>query len=491
MSNRKSMAMASFWAVLRFVSVMAKALLFVPLMLRTWDKQLYAFWVLLLSANAFYFSIFDGFIRYVSNEYNLRFYKDRQQAGAILGSGIRLLTLMAIVLLALFALLTLIWPSFTGAVLNAGAPDVTAIHLGAALLIMLTGNTCLNLARFFFPLNETVGRIWQNIQFEVWATAAEVLVLSIALFLHSNFLTAVTVSSGCYVIGSIWYVSVLIRQHKDQVPALRSGNLKQGGALLKKSMLLIVNNLTEKLSTDAYTFLLGLFSFPLLFIQQFASVRTMTNASVSGFNILQGITVPRMQEYEARGHTNDLFLLLKGIWMLIAVLLCPALILGYPLLQKAYLLWTHHRIDFSPTVFGLLMVWMFVYLYGNVLMIYLKSINRTRHLFTVTLFKTALLLGWLFLAPHAGSNMVWAFLSGDIIGGLIIYPLLVTGTGNKMPELLKYFLPMLLAIAAIACYTVNGFSLQLAGCFLCVFLIVTFICYRQVLNGIWQLLRKK
>ncbi len=484
--NRKTMILGSSWAIVRFALVFARSVALVPLILSFWDTELYTFWVLLLTANALWFSVYDGYIRYVTNAYNLYFYNEKEKGERILGSGIKFAVAASFVLMALLTILVMAFPRATGAVFKAGITDVVQYRLGLAFLAFIVGNTFLNLLRFFYALNDPQGKLWRNLRFEVLYSIAEILVLVISLMYVREFYLVVTINALLYVVAAVIFL-ISLRGKYPQLPAIvRNGNIKEGCSLLRLSMPFIGNNFIEKLATDSYTLLLSFFAWPALIIQQFASVRTMTNAGISGMNIFQTVTAPRIQEHEAKKNNDALLKIFHRLWLLAAFLCGTLLIPAYPLLQRVYLAWTKGKIAFDPLVFGLLFICLLVVLFGNVLLYYLKSVNETRTVLVATIVKIVLLFSLLLLLPHTAIYAVADLLVAEVTANILLYPIFVVrkwrredGKGRLM-EIVGGLLPFLLIAGAVSYYLAFGFSYAIAAVAYVMLLGILFVFYRRV-----------
>jgi hypothetical protein len=266
---------------------------------------------------------------------------------------------------------------------------------------------------------------------------------------------------------------------------MRSGSMHEGAVLFRRSLPFIGNNFAEKLATDAYTLLLAFFAWPALVIQQFASVRTMTNAGISGMNIFQTVQAPVLQEQEAKKNIPALQQLCSRLWLLAALLSGTLLVPAYPLLVRVYLTWTKGKIFFDPVVFGLLFICLLAVLYGNVLLYYLKSVNETRTVWSITVVKIALLLGFLALLPHTAITAVAGLLIVETIANVFLYPAVVArkwqgnAGGNVLPFCSLHLLPFLLIAAVVAGYMVWGFSYVVAAAAYVLLLGTLLLLYRK------------
>jgi len=134
MNNRKSILKGSFWAGIRFALVMVKSILLMPFILTYWNKELYTFWILLAAANALYISIYDGYIRYVTNAYNLHFYQEPDRAKLILGSAVKFSILANAAILLFITVLVFCFPAITSFLFRSSLQQGEIYHLATALI---------------------------------------------------------------------------------------------------------------------------------------------------------------------------------------------------------------------------------------------------------------------------------------------------------------------------------------------------------------------
>lgn len=469
MHNRKTMLLGSSWALGRFVLVFVKSVVLVPLILSFWTAKLYTFWVLLLAANALLAGVYDGYIRYVTNAYNLNYYNEPSKAERVLGSGIRFAIACSVILLALLAMAVGLFPRLAESVFGAGSADVAAYRLPLTLPVFIAGNIVLNLLRFFYALNDPQGKIWRNLRFEVLYSVAEIGVLVLSLIYLRDFYRVVIANAAVYIIAAVVFI-LSLRKKYPQLPAIaRNGNIREGAVLFRSSLPFIGNNFAEKLATDSYTLLLSFFTWPALIIRQFASIRTVTNAGISGMNIFQTVTVPQIQEYEARKNRAALLQVCARLWLLAALLCGTLLIPCYPLLERIYQVWTKGKIMLDPLVFGLLFICLPAVLYGNVLLYYLKSVNETKAVLFVTILKLAVLFSLLVFLPHTAVTAVADLLIAEVTANVFVYPFVVAHRWQRdagvhaLPFFMQYLLPFLLIAGAVSYYLLQGFSIVIAG----------------------------
>lgn len=478
------MVLGSWWALVRFALVFARSVALVPLILSYWDVDQYTCWVLLLAVNALWFSAYDGYIRYVTNAYNLSFYSDPQKARHILGSGIRFAGVVSIGLLVLLGLVVCLFPGAAGMLYGTGGM-IADQKPGAALWVFIGGNTCINLLRFFYAINEPQGKLWRNLRFEVVYSIIEILALVLSLMYLRSFFAVVAVNATVYIVAALVFILSLRKKYPAWPQLLASGNTAQGAMLFRKSLPFIANNFIEKLATESYTLVLAFFAWPALVIQQFASVRTMTNAGISGMNIFQTVTGPQLQQQEAEKAYGQQLQLFGRLWLLASVACGTLLICLYPWLQQAYLTWTRHQIVPDETLFGLLFICLLVVLFGNVLLYYLKAVNETRTVLLVTIVKLAVLLALLVCLPHTAAGAVWALLAAETITSIVVYPALVARKWRRLsgrsfwPDLLQFLLPFIITGVLCSVYMTHGFSVPLAAAGYLFLLIIIWFLYRK------------
>ncbi|PZF74195.1 MATE family efflux transporter [Taibaiella soli] len=466
MNSRKSIVKGSFWAGLRYVMVFLKSILLLPLILSFCGTDFYTSWILLNAANALLLGFYDAYIRYVANHYNLYFYENKEKAGFVLGSGIRFALAMSVVISAGCAILLLLFPGATAWVFKTSAAVVQAQHLSVVLFSFAVGNILMSLLRFFYAFNEPVGNLWKNFRYEVIFSVFELLVLLLSIVFIKDFASVILWNCAVYLVTAIIYIGLAVLRRPEAFLLIRQGTYTEGRKQFAGSIPFIVNNFIEKLATDSYALVLSWFYYPLAAIRQLVSVRTMTNAALSGINVFQTVFVPKMQEFQTRGNKTRLLYLFRLIWMFAAVIMGVAVILCYPLLERVYLIWSRNKIEWNGVAFAGLFIALLLTLFGNLMLFYLKMINKTRPVLIATATKTVCLLGLLWILPVSLLNSILALAGAEIWVGILLYPFLLARlwqeNGRTQLRLLYSFVPFLIIAVTVLCYLKWGYSLPLA-----------------------------
>jgi len=466
MNSRKSIVKGSFWAGMRYMLVFLKSILLLPLILSFCGTGFYTSWILLTAVNALLLGFYDAYIRYVANSYNLHFHENKDKAGFMLGSGIRFALAMSAAISLAIVLLLFLFPVVTGWVFKTSVAVVQSQHLSLALCAFAIGNILMNLLRFFYAVNEPVGNLWKNFRYEVVFSSVELLVLLFSIIYIRDFTSVVLWNGAVFLVTAIVYIGLAARRHPEIFSFIRSGTYTEGGRQFVASVPFIVNNFIEKLATDSYALVLSWFYYPVAVIRQVASLRTMTNAALSGINVFQTVFVPKMQEFQTKGNQTRLLYLFRVIWMFGASIMGVAVILCYPLLERVYLIWSRNKIEWNATAFAGLFSCLLLALFSNLMLFYLKMINKTRPVLIATITKTICLLGLLLLLPVTLINCMLALLGAEIWVGIFLYPILIAqlwaAGRHTQVRLLYSFVPFLIIAITILCYLKWSYSLPLA-----------------------------
>lgn len=466
MNSRKSIVKGSFWAGIRYLLVFLKSILLLPLMLSFCGTGFYTYWILLTAVNALLLGFYDAYIRYVANSYNLHFHENKEKAGFVLGSGIRFALAMSAAISLAMVLLLFFFPAVTGWVFKTSAAVVQLQHLGLALCAFAVGNILMNLLRFFYAVNEPVGNLWKNFRYEVIFSSVELLVLLLSIVYIRDFTSVILWNGAVFLVTAAVYIGLAARRHPEVFLFIRSGTYAEGRKLFVASVPFIFNNFIEKLATDSYALVLSWFYYPAAAIRQVASLRTMTNAALSGINVFQTVFVPKMQEFQTKGNKIRLLYLFRLIWMFGASIMGVAVILCYPLLERVYLIWSRNKIEWNATAFVGLFICLLLALFSNLLLFYLKMINKTRPVLIATVTKTICLLGLLLVLPVSLIHCILALLGAEIWVGILLYPFLVAKLWNEKDRtqlrLLYSFVPFLIIAITILSYLKWGYSLPVA-----------------------------
>lgn len=466
MNSRKSIVKGSFWAGIRYVLVFMKSILLLPFILTFCGPEFYTSWILLTAANALLLGFYDAYIRYVTNNYNLLFHENKSKAGFVLGSGIRFAIAMSVVIGVGIGALLFFMPAASAWVFKTSVEVVQSQHLGLALFSFAVGNILMNLLRFFYAFNEPVGDLWKNFRYEVVFSSFELVVLLLSIVFARDFASVILWNCAVFVVTAVMYIMLVARNRPEAFSLIKKGSYAEGRRQFASSVPFVVNNFIEKLATDSYALVLSWFYYPVAAIRQLTSVRTMTNAALSGINVFQTVFVPKMQEFQTKGNKARLLYLFRLIWMFAAAIMGVAVILCYPLLERVYLIWSRNKIEWNATAFAGLFIALLLTLFSNLMLFYLKMINKTRPVLIATVTKTVCLLGLLFFLPVSLLNSILALIGAEIWVGLLLYPYLISRLWGENIRtqlgLLHSFLPFLMIAATILCYLKWGYSLPLA-----------------------------
>ena len=390
----------------------------VPIYLHYWSVETYGAWILVQSIVSF-LTIFDiAHHNYLGNEFMKLGKQNRRDIAAVFSTGMLVALIVSIVSFMSICALTLSGTLSQWVGINAATtqPFETALLLTCAtwvLTITFTGLLGRVLNPFgYFPLSA-----WSGVLFAIVSTAASVMAVYFGAGLVAATLATCIVTFICHSTLAV----ILFRIARQEELLSTKFEMARGFSRFTASLALGAQSGLEILRQQGVRFIL----LPLSGMAQmiaFSTMRTGANLALQGVGT---ITAPLMPELMAflgsrdQPRTESAF---SVIWLMLCVVLVPAVLVVQYLAPALFPLWTQGKIEFDPVLFALLSLAVLVYALAQPAIAVVNGNNLIREQFLISAIATVFTVGAIYLlVPLMGvRGAAVALLAGET-GTLFFY----------------------------------------------------------------------
>ena len=413
MSVVKRVVSGSLASWMRIVVTIFSQIIAVPIYLHYWSVETYGAWILVQSIVSF-MTIFDvAHHNYLGNEF-LKIGKQKpQEIANVFSSGVVVAFIVSIVFFILVCILT-----FSGTISRwVGIDAATAQPFENSLLLtcgtgVLTVTFTGLLSRALNPYGYFPLSAWSGVLFAIASTAASVA----AVYFGANLVGATVATSIVLFVCHSTLTVVLFRIARKE--KLISTKLDMGRAFSRfyASLVLGVQYGLEMLRQQGVRLIL----LPLSGMAQmiaFSTMRTGANLALQG---LGTITAPLMPELMAflinrdQPRTESAF---SVIWLMLCVVLVPAVLMVQYLAPTLFPLWTQGKIAFDPVLFALLSMTVLVFALAQPAIAVVNGNNLIREQFLISMVATLITVAGIYLlVPRMGvKGAAVALLTGESV----------------------------------------------------------------------------
>ena len=396
-----------------------ESILIVPLFLQVWGSEKYGLWGSLLAMVALLHSITIGFQTYAGNEFGKYYHSDMSRAGQVLGSAIRMILLLGVLELVVFAAL----------VGSGGAARMLGLDLGDPRLAGLYGGVfCYGLSwlliqgfgGLFIRVIMPIGEFSRSVILGILLQAMQICVLIVAAFNGwSIFATCLTMS----IVLTVFSTSVIL-DVKRRLPHVFSwwklGSLSEGVNLAIRSVTISAATVMEQFSLNGVSLLVTALLSPQL-LPIWLTSRTVVNLGFQVSNQLLNPLCPEMVRFHATRDGEKLAQVIKASWIFVTVVVIIPMTIASPLLTTAYSIWTAGELTLDRGVFVLLTAGLCLNLTARPYFFYLYGLNAEVAQIVMSMTRTVLLLiVSITLAPALGlTAFAMGVFMAELGGGLL------------------------------------------------------------------------
>jgi O-antigen/teichoic acid export membrane protein len=385
----------------------------IPVYLHYWSIETYGAWVLVQSIVSF-LTIFDiAHHNYLGNEFLKIGKQKREEIGAVFSTGVVVAFLVSIVTFLMICALTLSgtisqWVGMEAAIVR---PFETSLLLTCGtwvLTITFTGLLGRALNPFgYFPLSA-----WSGVLFAIVTTAASVAAVYFGADLVVTTVVTCLVTFVCHNTLAV----ILFRIARQEKLISRKLDMGKGFSRFYASLALGVQSGLEILRQQGVRFIL----LPLSGMSQmiaFSTMRTGANLALQGVGTITGPLMPELMAFlgsRDQPRTESAF---SVIWLMLCVVLVPAVLVVQYAAPVLFPLWTHGKIAFDPVLFALLSLGVLAYALAQPAIAVVNGNNLIREQFLISTVATLITVGGIYLmVPLMGvRGAALALLLGEAI----------------------------------------------------------------------------
>lgn len=374
---------------MQFSVQIARSILLVPLILRIWGDEKYGVWIALYSFFNLMLAIDLGHGLFISNEINKTYHVEKESAKKLLGSGLRVIFISA--LLQFFVLSSLYYLGVLGDIISNDSISSRELFLCLCLLFgyrMFIGGFKGILVKLTYP----VGYIDRAFYIGMGEQILEVLLLFYAAITDISLLELCIYFVSIKSVYAIFVFVLIKRWIPEFFPWWQKGDIVTGVKNYVTSMALAINSFLERFSNDGLNIIvssvLGSKVVPL-----FSTTKVLANLALQ----LSGLVIqpfqPELSRYYAKKEYDKVINVIKLNWLFAGLILCLPFIIVSPWVEELYTIWTSGELVFDKQLYALLIIGVLIFNYGNSYVTYLNSINNLKALLKITVLRGTLICG--------------------------------------------------------------------------------------------------
>ena len=463
-----------------------KTILLVPFFISNWGVDLYGSYLTCLSLLALFMSLDNGFSLYISNEYNLLFHKDLIKAKQLISSAIKVVVFSNILQCFFVSFFIFIQLNFSVFFIEI---DILYALLVLCFYRLLFGSSKGLMVKTLFP----IGYFHRSSLLGTAEKIVEILVLIPFVIFSKSFLDAIifiTIFKSIYCIVSLWLI--YIWSGNSVIKLRKSGALKDGFKMYKKSLPLMFNSFFDKSSNDGLNTLVSITLGPAT-LPIYTTIKTLSNLMLKFFNLLLQPIVPEIGRLYSINQNSKIIEIFRVFILLITLASFSLLIFCY-CGEVIYSFWLNKQIVFNPVLFCTLIISSFIYMYSKVFISYFISVNDVRALTAISIFRGGGILGltYVFLQFFGLECLGWSNLIVEVFLLLIVFSLIYKSWDNKnqlfsKKESLVYVINI--CLLSLGMY-INIFTSYLFLSFI-LFVIILILNNKTIANNYFKLLNFK
>lgn len=442
------------WGFSSIIINFFKQIILVPIFISCVGKDFYSFW-LIISAIVFMIRAINlGQLNYSSNVINLSYHiKSDIKEELAVSQGANLMMLF----LQFFVGLVISSQFILGHITNYESAFLTNVNAQLCVVFLVVSTilyqySTLYLLRLFEPL----GKINLTIKYQTIGEFFDFVVTALSIyFTRSILLTcfAVFIFNILYSVSIFYFIK---KRVPFEIPLFRNLDLKKSFEQIRKSFLLCISFLIEKIYEIGINLVVvRVFSSALLPV--FTTSRVLSNSSLKVSNTM---TIPIMPSIQKQFALEEKHLILQKIslfWRISGTLLMSCMTVAIPFIPYLYKLWTVNQIEFNMKLLFFLLIAILFQNHAMILTEFLKKTNLSRQILVYNLIKVPTTVIFILISGiyNKGIHFVGiGLLAGELTGLtylLIIMSILFNGF-KPWKEIIKNLLPILLFTITFTIY---------------------------------------
>jgi len=350
MSAIQRVVSGSLASWLRIVVTIVSQVVAVPIYLSYWSVDTYGIWILIQSIMTF-LTVFDvAHHHYLGNEFLKFGPQKRKEIGETFCTGISVAFIVSIFTFIIISSLVL-----SGALgrwvgiekLNTHAFEMSLLLMAGTWAITVTFTGIIGRALYpfgYFPL-----LAWSGAVFALLSTIASIAAVWFGADLIGASIVVCMVNILCHSILTL----ILLRIAKKEELLFRKIDLRLGFLRFFSALVLGVQSGFEVLRHQGARFILLPLSGMASMIA-FSTMRTGANLAQQGLGTITAPLMPELMNFLSIRDQVRMEISFSVIWLMLSVVLVPAVLILQYLSPELFSLWTNGKIVFDPVLFAIL-----------------------------------------------------------------------------------------------------------------------------------------
>lgn len=350
MSAVQRVVSGSLASWLRIAVTIVSQVVAVPIYLNYWSVNAYGMWILIQSIITF-LTVFDvAHHQYLGNEFLRLGRQKKQELCEVFRSGLTVALIVSV--FTFFIISTLVLSGTIGRWVGIEKVDTHAFEVS---LMLMAGTWALTvtftgiIGRALYPFGYFPLSAWSGVVFALVSTSASIAAVCLGADLIGATIVTCIVNFLCHGVLTL----ILLRIARQENLFSSKVDLRLGFSRFLSALVLGVQSGFEILRQQGVRFILLPLSGMAPMIA-FSTMRTGANLAQQGLGTITAPLMPELMNYLSNRDQVRMEISFSVIWLMLCVVLVPAVLVLQYLSPALFSLWTHGKIEFDPVLFATL-----------------------------------------------------------------------------------------------------------------------------------------
>ena len=398
---------------LRIAVTIISQVVAVPIYLSYWSVNTYGMWILIQSIVTF-LTVFDvAHHHYLGNEFLKHGKQNRQEVGEVFCTGITVALIVSFFTFLITSILVLSgtigrWVGIETVDTSEFETTLLLITITWALTVTFTGI----IGRALYPFGYFPLLAWSGVVIALVSTVASVA----AVWLGADLIGATIVICIADFLCHGVLTFILLRIARQEKLLFNKIDLRSGFLRFFAALILGVQSGFEILRQQGVRFILLPLSGMASMIA-FSTMRTGANLAQQGLGTITAPLMPELMSFLSDRDQVRMEISFSVIWLMLCVLLVPAVLVLQYISPALFSLWTHGKITFDPVLFATLSFGVLVSALAQPAIAVVSGNNLLRAQFLISLIAVLVTVGSMYgLVPAMGiKGAAIALLLGELV----------------------------------------------------------------------------
>lgn len=385
--KKKTLLLGAFWSGSKFFLNLIRSIFLVPIFISVWSEESYSFWIIIMSFQALLQTLNLGYVQYLGNKINLKFHKNPEFAFKTFGEGIGITSFIFLIQIICSLLFLFDYP--LSILLGIPLPSIEYEEINIALFIFMTFCTFNHIIlRLFTRLFEPLGKVDISAKIGVLTNFFELLIMFVGLSLFNIELSDFLILLGSYYFlssGFILFYTFINLPHFFKYISIPTLKKIYNEYLLSSGFLF--TNILEKINNESLPLIISFF-LNLTFVPIYYTIRILSNIIITAGDLFLGLLIPDMQKFFVTKKGDNLIRVCNTYWFFLGLIINLGVLIVFPFAEDFFNFWVKSKLKFNQTLFTYLIINALIVIHGNVFLYFIKSINNTKQIFSITILKT-------------------------------------------------------------------------------------------------------